>query len=104
MEFHIDVSHHVNTSWDTFINSSPHPWAPPLSTIFAEQFTEEERLIFEQAFRPLVGAPKSTATSRIAYLTALKPVECVCIDDFMRGVLSAFHPTSPLVVRVGRVR
>jgi arsenite methyltransferase len=75
MEFHIDVSPHLNTSWEAFINSSPHPWAPPLSKILPEQFTEEERLIFEQAFRPLVGAPKSTTTSRIAYLTALKPVE-----------------------------
>ena len=74
MEFHIDVSPQLNTSWDTFIDSSPHPWAPPLSAILADQFTAEERLIFEQAFRPLVGAPKSTAISRIAYLTAKKPL------------------------------
>jgi ubiquinone/menaquinone biosynthesis C-methylase UbiE len=75
MEFHIDVSPHVVTSWEVFIGSSPHPWAPPLSVILTEQFTPEERQIFEQAFRPMVGAPGSTGVSRIAYLVAKKPLE-----------------------------
>jgi ubiquinone/menaquinone biosynthesis C-methylase UbiE len=73
MEFHVDVSPHVVSSWEVFVGSSPHPWAPPLSAIFAESFTPEERHIFEQAFRPMVGAPGSTGVSRIAYLVAKKP-------------------------------
>jgi arsenite methyltransferase len=46
VEFHVDVSPHVVTSWEVFIVSSPHPWVPPLSAIFAERFTSEERHIF----------------------------------------------------------
>jgi arsenite methyltransferase len=75
MEFHIDITPHIARSWEVFIASSPHPWAPPLSVIFAEQFTPEERRLFEQTFRPLIGGRSTTAVSRIAYLTARKQAE-----------------------------
>lgn len=72
MEFHIDLSLQDNTSWETFIDSSPHPLAPSLRTIFATQFTTQEQQLFEQGFRPLVEAPTSTGVSRIAYVVARK--------------------------------
>jgi ubiquinone/menaquinone biosynthesis C-methylase UbiE len=74
MEFHIDVVPAIEPSWETFLGSSPHPWAPPLSAILAEQFTLEERQFFEQVLRPMIGAPQSDGITRMAYLTARKPV------------------------------
>ncbi|MHB8811778.1 MAG: hypothetical protein ACYDAE_00760 [Steroidobacteraceae bacterium] len=43
LELHITTSPSIVRSWDVFINSSPHPLAPPLSVIMSEQFTAEER-------------------------------------------------------------
>ncbi len=74
MEFHIDVLPFSITSWETFLGSSPHPWAKPLSAILEEQFTAEEREILEQALRQAIAAPKSVTIERIAYLTATKPL------------------------------
>jgi arsenite methyltransferase len=73
MEFHIDVSPSVITSWEVFLGSSPHPWAPSLGTILAEQFAPEERQLCEPFLRSLIGTPNATAVTRIAYLTAAKP-------------------------------
>ena len=72
MEFHIDLALHDSTSWEAFIGSSPHPWAPPLSAIFETHFTPEEQHIFERALRSRIEAPTSTAVSRIAYVAARK--------------------------------
>ena len=74
MELHVDVRRREGVSWGTFISSSPHPWAPTLGTILDEQFTSEERLLFEQALRPAVEAGPSAATNRIVYLSAIKPL------------------------------
>ncbi len=72
MELHIDVVPTQNTSWEVFLRTSPHPLAPPLTVILAEQFTAEERLAFERAVRPLVENPKTLTTDRMAYLSARK--------------------------------
>jgi arsenite methyltransferase len=73
MEFHIDLLPFSVTSWEVVLDSSPHPWAKPLSALLAEQFTVEERRILEQALRQALDAPNSVAIERIAYLTATKP-------------------------------
>jgi arsenite methyltransferase len=73
LELHIDLLPSVVRTWEAFINSSPHPLAPPLSVIMAEQFTPEERELFERSMRPVVEDPKAVATDRMVYLTARKP-------------------------------
>ncbi len=74
LELHIDVLPSIITSWEVFLGCSPHPWAPPLNVILAEQFTVEERQCFEQIFRPVVEAGQSPSIERNAYLTAKKPL------------------------------
>ena len=73
LELHIDTLPSIVRSWDAFINSSPHPLAPPLSVIMAEQFTAEERQLFERSMRPAVEDEKAVTTDRMLYLTAKKP-------------------------------
>ena len=73
MAFHIEILPSNITSWEVFVGFSPHPWAPSLSVILAEQFTAEERQAFEQFVRPAVEARQFTTTDRMAYLTASKP-------------------------------
>lgn len=73
LELHIDTLPSIVRSWEVFIDSSPHPLAPPLRTIMAEQFTAAERQLFERSMRPMVEDPKALATDRMLYLTATKP-------------------------------
>jgi len=73
LQLHIDVMPSLVTSWEVFLGTSPHPLAPSLSQILAEQFTAEERQYFEQILRPTVEAGRSISTDRIAYLQANKP-------------------------------
>jgi arsenite methyltransferase len=72
LELHIEMTPAKFTSWQSFIDSSPHPWAPPLTDILAQQFTEQERQIFEAALRPLVESGKAPAVERTVYLSACK--------------------------------
>ena len=74
LELHIDMAPSVITSWEVFLGGSPHPWAPPLSVILAEQFTPQERQFFEQVMRPIVESPDAVTTSRIVYLNAKNPL------------------------------
>jgi arsenite methyltransferase len=74
LELHIDMLPSIITSWEVFLAGSPHPWAPPLSTVLKEQFTPEERQLFEQIMRPIVESPDAMTTTRIAYLNAVKPL------------------------------
>jgi arsenite methyltransferase len=74
LELHVDVRRYPGMSWDTFVKSSPHPWAPTLGVILQEQFTPEERLRLERALRPAVEAGPSAATDRVVYLSASKPL------------------------------
>jgi hypothetical protein len=73
LELHVDVTPTPIPTWQAFLNSSPHPLAPPLSVILAEQFSEAERQLFEGVMRPLIEDPRSLVTDRAAYLTARKP-------------------------------
>lgn len=75
LELHIDTGPSITRSWDAFIHSSPHPLAPPLSLIMAEQFTAAERELFERSMRPVIENPNAVSTTRIAYLTAGKPFD-----------------------------
>jgi len=74
LELHIDTLPSIVRSWEVFINSSPHPLAPPLSVIMSEQFTAEERRLFERTLRPAIEDPKAVTTDRMLYLTAKKPL------------------------------
>ncbi len=73
LELHLDLLPPIVRSWEVFIESSPHPWAPPLSIILTEQFTPQERQMFEHCMRPLVESGKALTVSRTAYLTGVKP-------------------------------
>jgi ubiquinone/menaquinone biosynthesis C-methylase UbiE len=74
LELHIDTLPSIVRSWDVFINSSPHPLAPPLSVIMSEQFTAEERQLFERAMGSVIQDPKAVTTDRMLYLTGKKPL------------------------------
>jgi arsenite methyltransferase len=73
LQLNIDVTPSPITSWDVFVGSSPHPWAPSLSHILAAQFTPEERQFFEQIMRPIVESGKNLTTNRMVYLNAKRP-------------------------------
>ena len=73
LQLHIDVMPSLVTSWEVFLGTSPHPLAPSLNQILAEQFSAEERQYFEHILRPIVEAGRSIATDRVAYLQAKKP-------------------------------
>jgi arsenite methyltransferase len=72
LQFHINVAPSPITSWEVFLGTSPHPWAPSLSTILAEQFSAQERALFETVVRPQVESGRNLSTDRVAYLTARK--------------------------------
>lgn len=72
LELHIDLLPSVIPSWEVFLNTSPHPWAPAPGTILAEQFTPTERELFEAVMRPTIEAPDAVTISRNVYLNATK--------------------------------
>jgi arsenite methyltransferase len=70
MELHIDTTPARFSSWQTFLESTPHPWAPALTDILAQQFTAQERQIFESAMRPRVESGQVPTVIRTVYATA----------------------------------
>lgn len=72
-ELHIDVTPAMNTSWNSYLNSAPHPLAPTPGVILAEQFSPEERAYFEKVMRPMIESAQSTNSELMAYLCAQKP-------------------------------
>ena len=74
LQLHIDVTPSAVPSWDVFLGIAPHPWAPPLRRILAEQFSPEERQFFESIVRPTVESGDHITTDRIVYLNAQKPM------------------------------
>lgn len=72
LELHMNLRPSILPSWKVFVETSPHPWAPPLSVILAESFTPQERQTFENCMRPLVESGRALAVGRTAYLTAEK--------------------------------
>jgi arsenite methyltransferase len=73
LELHIDLVPSIVRSWDSFLHTSPHPWAPPTSVILAEQFTPEEQAFFEKRMRSIVESPDAVTITRNVYLNATKP-------------------------------
>ena len=73
LQLHIDVIPSLITSWDVFLGSSPHPLAPSLKRILAEQFTADERQFFEQMVRPTIESGSNITTDRAMYLPAQRP-------------------------------
>jgi len=69
MEFHIDVVPAIIRTWDSFLNSSPHPWAPTTGDILEHWFSADERHAFEAAVRPTVERTDAVSIERIAYLS-----------------------------------
>lgn len=74
LQMHIDVAPSLIQSWDVFLQTSPHPWAPSLQQILDEQFTDEERQFFEQMVRPTVESGKNFTIERGVYVQAQKPL------------------------------
>ncbi len=72
MEFHIDVVPAVIRTWDAFLNSSPHPWAPTNGEILRSWFDADERSAFETAVRPSVEKADAVSVERIVYLSATR--------------------------------
>jgi len=75
LELHVDVFPSIIKKWDVYLKVSPHPLAPPLGAILAEQFTAEERTYFESIVRPAVENGASLLTDRMVYLSAIKPMK-----------------------------
>lgn len=73
MELHIDIIPSNVPSWDVFLDIAPHPLAPTLREVLDQQFTSEERLLFENTMRPMVESREYPFSERMAYLTATKP-------------------------------
>ncbi|MDB5325415.1 MAG: ubiE/COQ5 methyltransferase family protein [Phycisphaerales bacterium] len=73
LELHIDVRPGLITSWDVFLSTSPHPWAPTAREVLEKQFTAKEREYFENVKRPMFEQGRSQAKDVFAYLTATKP-------------------------------
>ena len=73
LELHIDVRPGLITSWDVFLSTSPHPWAPTAGEVLEKQFTADERAYFESVKRPVIEQGRGQAKDAFAYLTATKP-------------------------------
>ncbi|WP_426441867.1 class I SAM-dependent methyltransferase [Bradyrhizobium genosp. P] len=73
LELHIDIIPGNVTSWDVFIDIAPHPLAPTLREILEQQFTLDERVLFENAMRPTIESGQYASNDRMAYFTATKP-------------------------------
>ena len=74
MELHVDMQPSAVTSWELLLDLSPHPLAPTLGEILAEQFSRQERAILEQALRPTLESSSPMSTNYIAYLSARRCV------------------------------
>lgn len=74
LQLHIDVAPSPIASWDVFLGSSPHPLAPSLKQIMAQQFAPDEAQFLEQMVRPTIESGNNVITDRVAYLQAQKPL------------------------------
>ncbi len=73
LQFHVDVEAARVTNWQTFVEIAPHPWAPSLADIMAQEFSAEERALLEAVLRPSVESGAHPSIDRMAYLNAVKP-------------------------------
>lgn len=75
LEFHIDVKREgKRPPWHIFKELSPHPLAPTLSKVLAEQFTADERIFFEDKLREFYETNAQFSVDRMVWLTAQKPL------------------------------
>jgi arsenite methyltransferase len=72
LELHIDVVRSNVRSWEVFLGISRHPLAPSLRVILEEQFSPEERELFELVVRPTVESQHALLTDRVVYVQAQK--------------------------------
>jgi ubiquinone/menaquinone biosynthesis C-methylase UbiE len=72
LEFHVDVMPSHIPSWQVFLETSPHPLAPALGDIMENQFSQEERQLFEAAYRPLIESGRAMTVLRMAYVSGTK--------------------------------
>jgi SAM-dependent methyltransferase len=73
LELHVDVQPSRVPSWEVFTAQSPHPWAPSLRSLLAQQFSPAEAALMEQVLRPVIESGQAMTTDAIAYLRARKP-------------------------------
>ncbi len=74
LQLQIAVMPSLIKTWDVFLGKSPHPWAPSLKQILAEQFIPNERQLFEQMVLPTVESGNNVTTDRCVYLQAQSPL------------------------------
>ncbi len=74
LELHLDARRAEARTWETFLQASPHPWAPPQGTLLRERFSEAEQQLIEGLIRPGVEAGGEGAVERIIFVNATKPV------------------------------
>ena len=72
LQLHINVDPPLSTSWEVYLATSPHPWAPSLGSILESQFSPDERRLFESMVRPNVESGKGVNIDRVAYMSAVK--------------------------------
>lgn len=72
LQLHITVAPPLSTSWEVYLSTSPHPWAPSLGVILKERFSPEERQMFETLVRPTIESGNSVTIDRIAYMNGTK--------------------------------
>lgn len=74
LEFRIETAAGLTMTWETFLRTTPYPLAPTFGATLAGRFTTEERQHFEPALQAMFKTSQFGVTSRIAYVTAAKPV------------------------------
>lgn len=75
LELHIDLRRQHGMPWESFLQGSPHPWAPTNGVIFESRFNEAERRLLEAGIRPALEAGINVAAERNLYISATKPVD-----------------------------
>ncbi|HEX4378357.1 MAG TPA: class I SAM-dependent methyltransferase [Steroidobacteraceae bacterium] len=97
MELHVDMQCAPVKSWALFLDLSPHPLAPTLAEILAQQFSRSERDILENTMRPSVESGNTLSTTYVVYFSALKPpsssVPAGRLGDWVQGLGGAASPT-----------
>ncbi len=90
MELHVDMQCAPAQCWALFLDLSPHPLAPTLAEILAQQFSRREREILENTLRPSVESGNTLSTTYIAYFSALKPAPSAAsagrFGDWVQGL------------------
>lgn len=98
LELYIDERQVPPRDWETFCAISPHPMAPSLGQVFAQQFSRAERELFEAAIRPSIEKGQFGTTCRMVYLRTQAAL--TCLPGF-RPLQSASFRGAASLVRAG---